>query len=51
LNPVEYLDSFQEEIVAAIEVDLSGRVQIPTITLTNKYGDVIAASYGEKSEI
>lgn len=51
LNQKENLDSVQEEVLAEIEVDFSEMDQMPTITLINKYGEVIAAFYGEKSEI
>lgn len=51
MHQTENLSSVQEEVLDVIEVDFSGLVQIPTITVINKYGEVIAAFYGEKSEI
>lgn len=49
MNQSQNPDSVQEEIL--IEVDFSEMAQMPTITVINKYGEVIAAFYGEKSEI
>ncbi|WP_304885505.1 hypothetical protein [Rhodonellum sp.] len=51
MHQKENLDSIQEVSLAPIEVDFSEMAKMPTITVINKYGEVIAAFYGEKSEI
>lgn len=51
MHQIENLAAVQAEVLDVIELDFSEMVQIPTVTVINKYGEVIAAFYGEKSEI
>ncbi|WP_373496660.1 hypothetical protein [Aquiflexum sp.] len=43
--------SVQEEAIQMEKIDLSDIREIPTITFINKYGDIVAEFYGEKSEL
>ncbi|WP_373523268.1 hypothetical protein [Aquiflexum sp.] len=45
------LGSVQEEAIQMENIDLSDIKEIPTITIINKYGDIVAEFYGEKSEL
>jgi hypothetical protein len=45
------LDSVQEREIQMEEIDLSGIKEVPTITIINKYGEIVAEFYGEKAEI
>ncbi|MFD2199942.1 hypothetical protein [Shivajiella indica] len=52
--PMELKEGFeitQEEIIPMIEFELSDIKTEPTITFINKYGEVVAEFYGEKSEL
>lgn len=44
-------ETTQEEILPQVEIDFSKVKTEPTITFINKYGEVIAEFYGEKSEL
>lgn len=41
----------QEEKIQEIELDLSELKEVPTITIINKYGEVVAEFYGDSDEI
>ena len=45
MNPIEYLDSLQNEVIVAIEVDLYDMVQFHSFNFINKPGVVIAVLY------
>jgi hypothetical protein len=45
------LGSVQEEAINMGNLDFSDIKEIPTITFINKYGDIVAEFYGEKSEL
>ncbi|RZS95128.1 hypothetical protein [Cecembia calidifontis] len=45
----ESKETVQEEILPQLEIDFSKVKTEPTITFINKYGEVIAEFYGEKS--
>jgi hypothetical protein len=45
------LEGVQEEKIQGPEVDLSSLKELPTITIINKYGEVVAEFYGDKEEI
>lgn len=45
------LESVQEEAFNIEKLDLSDIKEIPTITFINKYGEIVAEFYGEKSEL
>lgn len=45
------LDSVQEREIQMEEIDLSEIKEVPTITIINKYGEIVAEFYGEKAEI
>lgn len=44
-------EGVQEEKIQELEVDLSDLKELPTITIINKYGEVVAEFYGDKEEI
>jgi hypothetical protein len=45
------LESVQEEAIQMEKLVLSDIKEIPTITFINKYGEIVAEFYGEKSEL
>lgn len=45
------METVQEEFLPQIEIDFSKLKTEPTITFINKYGEVIAEFYGEKSDL
>lgn len=52
--PMEYnigLGEVQENVIQEFELDLSDLKELPTITIINKYGEVVAEFYGESEEI
>lgn len=54
VNPSIFQEGFEvqgEEIIPAVELNLSELKAEPTITLIDKYGEVVAEFYGEKSEL
>ncbi len=40
-----------DEVLKTVDVDLSDIKALPTITIINKYGEVVAEFYGDKSEL
>lgn len=50
MNSIELVAGEQEE-VPAFELDLSDINESPTITLINKYGEIVAEFYGSKPEL
>ncbi|MCS4435597.1 hypothetical protein [Aquiflexum gelatinilyticum] len=52
--PMEFnlgLGEVQENVIQEFELDLSDLKELPTITIINKYGEVVAEFYGDKEEI
>jgi hypothetical protein len=52
--PIEHnlgLEEIQEDVVREFELDLSDVKELPTITIINKYGEVVAEFYGDRTEI
>jgi hypothetical protein len=52
--PMEFkveVKGVQEEVIPNFELDLSDLKEIPSITVINKYSEVIAEFYGDKEEI
>jgi hypothetical protein len=47
----EGLEVQEEEIIPSVELDILELKAEPTITLIDKYGEVVAEFYGEKSEL
>lgn len=50
MDSIERVEGIQEE-VPAFELDLSDIREFPTVTLINKYGEVVAEFYGSKTEL
>ena len=50
MDTIESVEGVQEEM-PAFELDLSDIRDTPTITLINKYGEVVAEFYGSKPEL
>jgi hypothetical protein len=50
MKSVGSVEGVQEE-VPAFDLDFSDIKEMPTITLVNKYGEVVAEFYGTKSEL
>jgi hypothetical protein len=52
--PMEIKEGFeilQEEILPLLELELKDLKTEPSITFINKYGEIVAEFYGEKSEL
>lgn len=51
--PTELKEVFEsnDEVQLTIDVDLSEIKDLPTITIINKYGEVVAEFYGNKTEL
>ena len=51
--PMELKEVFEsnDEVLLTIDVDLSEVKNLPTITIINKYGEVVAEFYGDKTEL
>ncbi len=47
----EGTDAVKDEIILPMEIDLSKIMAVPSITFINKYAEVVAEFYGDKSEI
>jgi hypothetical protein len=45
------LETVQEEAIQMEKLDLTDIKEIPTITFINKYGEIVAEFYGDKSEL
>ncbi len=44
-------NALKDEMVSPIEIDFTNIKEVPSITLINKYGEVVAEFYGPKSSI
>ncbi len=51
LEMKEGSNAVKDEMVSPIEIDFTNIKEVPSITLINKYGEVVAEFYGPKSSI